>query len=354
MQFWTLGVSAPRRAGEFGRRAEDAGWHGMLVVDSQNLSGDSYVALTAAALATSNLGLGPGVTNSVTRHAAVTASAIGSIQKLSAGRAVLGIGRGDSALAHVGRAPARLGAFEAYLKNVQTYLRGGDVPFVDCGIDDAVAPDVEELELADTPSTSTISWLRQDPKVPVEVAATGPKVIGIAARHAERVMFTVGADVERLRWGIGTAEAAALDANRDLSELAFGAYVNIVCHPNLETAQKLARGGATLFARFSVMHGGISGPVDQMQAEVLDSIHKRYNMKEHGRGDSQQTSAVTPEFIDRFAIVGDPSQCVDRLQELKDLGLDRLAVNGPTFTAQSSEGREASELFETKVLPRFA
>ena len=77
-------------------------------------------------------------------------------------------------MAHVGRAPARLGAFEAYLKNVQTYLSGRDVPFVDCGIDDAVAPDVEELELADTPSTSTISWLRQDPKVPVEVAATGP------------------------------------------------------------------------------------------------------------------------------------------------------------------------------------
>ena len=353
MQFWTLGVSAPRRAAEFGRHAEDAGWHGMLVVDSQNLSGDSYVALASAAIATSNLGLGPGVTNSVTRHAAVTASAIASIQKLSDGRAVLGIGRGDSALAHVGRAPARLGPFETYLKNVQTYLSGGEVAFEACAIDDSVAPDVEALELADTPSTSTIGWLRQDPKVPVEVAATGPKVIGIAARHAERVMFTVGADVERLRWGIETAEAAARDVNRDVSDLAFGAYVNIVCHSNLETAHKLARGGATLFARFSVMHGGISGPVDAMQTEVLNSIHERYDMKGHGRGDSQQTSAVTPEFIDRFAIVGDPAQCVDRLQELRELGLDRLAVNGPTFSAQSEEGKEASELFETQVLPRF-
>jgi 5,10-methylenetetrahydromethanopterin reductase len=167
-------------------------------------------------------------------------------------------------------------------------------------------------------------------------------------------MFTVGADVERLRWGIETAEAAARDVNRDLDDLAFGAYVNIVCHSNLETAHKLARGGATLFARFSVMHGGISGPVDAMQAEVLNSIHERYDMKGHGRGDSQQTSAVTPEFIDRFAIVGDPAQCVDRLQELKELGLDRLAVSGPTFSAQSEEGKEASELFETQVLPRFA
>ncbi|MCH2354451.1 MAG: LLM class flavin-dependent oxidoreductase, partial [Pseudomonadales bacterium] len=168
MQFWTLGVSAPRRAAEFGRHAEDAGWHGMLVVDSQNLSGDSYVALASAAIATSNLGLGPGVTNSVTRHAAVTASAIASIQKLSDGRAVLGIGRGDSALAHVGRAPARLGTFETYLKNVQTYLSGGEVAFEDCAIDDSIAPDIEALELADTPSTSMIGWLRQDPKVPVE------------------------------------------------------------------------------------------------------------------------------------------------------------------------------------------
>ena len=102
------------------------------------------------------------------------------------------------------------------------------------------------------------------------------------------------------------------------------------------------------------MHGDISGPVDQMQADVLDSIHERYNMKEHGRGDSQQTSAMTPEFIERFAIVGDPAQCVDRLEELKDLGLNRLAISGPTFTAQSSEGKEAAELFETKVLPKFA
>ncbi|PON13864.1 hypothetical protein C2W62_32110 [Candidatus Entotheonella serta] len=102
MQFWTLTVSSPRGSAAFAERAENAGWHGMLVVDSQNLSGDSYVALAAAATGSSKLGLATGVTNSVTRHPAVTAGAIASIQKLSGGRAVLGIGRGDSALAHLG------------------------------------------------------------------------------------------------------------------------------------------------------------------------------------------------------------------------------------------------------------
>ncbi len=354
MQFWTLAVSSPRGSAAYGQRVESAGWHGMLVVDSQNLSGDSYVSLAAAAIATKTLGLATGVTNSVTRHPAVTAGAIASIQKLSSGRAVLGIGRGDSALAHLGRAPARLGAFETYLKSVQTYLSGGEVPFDDCAIDDAIAPPVAALDLADTPTSSGIAWLRNDPKVSVEVAASGPKVIAIAARHAERIMFTVGADIDRLRWGIETARAAAREAGRDPDSLLFGAYVNIICHPNMETARALAQGGTTLFARFSVMHGGISGPVDAAQAEVLDALHERYNMKEHGRGDAQQVSAMTPEFIDRFAVVGDVQQCRDRLAELRDLGLDKLAVNGPTFISKSPEGQEALELFETEVLPTFA
>ncbi len=73
MEYWTLTVASPRGSAEFAQRAEAAGWDGMMVVDSQNLSGDSYVALTMAATTTNSLGLGTGVTNNVTRHPAVTA-----------------------------------------------------------------------------------------------------------------------------------------------------------------------------------------------------------------------------------------------------------------------------------------
>ena len=159
MQLWALGVASPRGTAEFAARAEDAGWHGMLVVDSQNLSGDSYVALAMAATRTTTLGLGTGVTNNVTRHPATTASAIASVQKISGGRACLGIGRGDSALAHLGRAPARLGPFERYVEVLQRYLAGKSVPFDRCMIDDDLAPPVADLGLADTPGDSRIQWL---------------------------------------------------------------------------------------------------------------------------------------------------------------------------------------------------
>ena len=65
----------------------------------------------------------------------------------------------------------------------------------------------------------------------MEVAATGPKVIGIGARHAERIMFTLGADPIRLRWGIDVARQAAVAYGRDPAQLCFGAYINLACHP---------------------------------------------------------------------------------------------------------------------------
>jgi 5,10-methylenetetrahydromethanopterin reductase len=353
MQLWALGVASPRGSRAYAQQAEQAGWHGMLVVDSQNLSGDSYVALTMAATGTSTLGLGTGVTNNATRHPAVTAGAIASIQKISEGRACLGIGRGDSALAHLGRAPARLKPIEDYVEVLQTYLRGDDVAFADCALEDRIAPEVAELGLADTPKTSRIQWLGSDSKVPVEVAATGPKVIGIGARHAERVMFTLGADPERLRWGIETAKAAAIAHGRDPEELSYGAYVNLACHPDRAIARNLVRGGLTTFARFSVMHGKVSGPVDEAEAQVLEQLHDRYDMNKHTRGDSQQAQVLTNDFIDRYAIVGNPDQVLGRIAELRALGLDKLAVSGPTVMAKAADAITAIDLLNTEVLPEL-
>lgn len=357
MQLWVLGVSSPRRSAGFAEAAEAAGWDGILVVDSQNLSGDPYVALAMASSSTSRLGLGTGVTNSVTRHPAVTASAIASIQRLSGGRAVLGIGRGDSALAHLGRAPVGVGSFERYLRVLQRYLGGQAVPFADLGFHEELAPPVADLGLADTPADSQIGWIAasNEPKVPVEVAATGPRVIGIGARHAERVMFTVGADPDRLRWGIETARAARTAVGLDPDDVRFGAYVNLACHQDTEVARELVRGAVTTFARFSVMHGDISGPVSGDERAVLEALRESYDMREHTRSDSRQAGQLTHDFIDRFAIAGPPEHCIERLKAIKALGIDKVAISG--VAVGSTRGGELSlsaELMHKEVLPAFS
>lgn len=347
MQLWTLTHSDPDHARKAAVRAEAAGWHGMVVVDSQNLAPDSYVALTCAALATSRLGLGTGVTNSATRHPAVSASAAAAVGRVSGGRMVLGIGRGDSALAHVGRAPARLAGFEAHLAALRQYLGGSAVAFEDLALDDAVAPPVAALDLADQPSESRIAWLGRDARVPIEVAATGPRVIALAARHGDRVMLTLGAHEARLRWGIA-------EARKEKPGIPVGAYVNLVCHPDVATARALVRGGLTTFARFSVMHGHAHGPLSAEEQQTLARLHDGYDMKAHTRTDSQQAGLLPDAFIDRFAIAGPPEHCIARLRALGELGIDKVIVSGATGGADPAEARRAAALLDREVVPAFA
>lgn len=351
MQLWTTAVASPRGTMRVAQQAEDAGWDGLLVVDSQNLSGDPYIALAMAATVTTKLGLGTGVTNSVTRHAAVTANSITSVNRVSRGRAVLGIGRGDSALAHLGRAPARLGQFERYVRQLQVYLRGESVAFDDIDVPLDVAPPMSELELANAPSASRIAWIAEGAKVPVEVAASGPKVIAISALHADRIMFTLGADVERIAWGIELARKTRKDAGLDPDGITYGAYVNCGCHPDIAVARSLVRGGLTTFARFSVMHGKTSGPLNGPDRDVLGKLRNAYDMRAHTRGDSQQATTLTDGFIERFAIAGPPEVCVKRLKALAGLGLERIATSGATRGADANDAAVGRALFEKEVLP---
>ena len=324
------------------------------MVDSQNVSGDCFVALTAAAMRTERLLLGTAVGNSVTRAAAVNASAALSVDAVSGGRMIYGIGRGDSALAHLGRAPGRVKHFETHLRHLQRYLRGQEVPFDEIDFPDHVAPVVDELELAAGPGASRIPWVDTNrPKVPVEVSATGPRIIGIAAVHAERVMFAVGAAPERIQWGMEVARQARRDAGLDPDGVKFGAYVQCVCNPNLDVARDLIKGAVSIFARFSVMHGTTVGPTSAETEQALHTLHDAYDMGGHSRNESAQAATLTPDFIDYFSIVGPPERCVERLEGLAQLGLDKVMVAAQFQMGDSPEGVASRELMEAEVLPAF-
>jgi 5,10-methylenetetrahydromethanopterin reductase len=168
-------------------------------------------------------------------------------------------------------------------------------------------------------------------------------MLEVAARHADRVLLALGADPERVRWGIETVRTAG--------GTRIGAFVNVVAHPDVAVARELASGGVATFARFSVMHGTVSGPAEPDERDTFAAVHDAYDMTRHTQVGSPQAGTLTPDFIDRFGIVGTPETCVRRLGELLDLGLDKLIVTGPTLGADPGEARAALERFATDVLP---
>src|ERR1700758_4521459 len=286
MEFWCLAATSATGAAEQAVAAETAGWDGMLVPDTQSLMSDVYVSLTAAAVATRNLKLGTGVTNPFTRHPAVTASAIAALQELSRGRAVLGIGRGDNSLAHLGLAPASPTVFERYLGRLQGYLRGEPVPFDES--DRSEMRSVDRLPNADAPEHSVLRWLNPSlPKVPVDVAATGPKVIRLAAVLADRLTFAVGAESQLL-------ELAAI--------------------------------GVTTLSRFSAMHGRVTSPMRNDDSAEVQRLVSAYDLGHHGDANADHRTAVSDEYIHRFGIAGPVEHCISRLREMQHIGVDRVVV----------------------------
>ncbi len=354
MQIWLHSFPRPGTTAVAARAVEAAGYDGLLLADSQNLTADIWVELALVAAATERLGIGPGVTNPRTRHPAVTASAAATLAAESGGRVTIGFARGDSALTQIGSRPTPAAEFERGLEALQGYLAG------------------ERVEVEGY--AGRITWLPLDgvAKVPVAVAATGPRVIAAGARFAEEVDFTVGAEIERLRWAVGTARTAATDRGRGVAAtggansagaerrgavgaipsapLVLGAYVDVAVDDDPEKARDLVRGSASTLARF----GAEGAPADGLSAVTRDGIERlaaEYREAGHGQAASAAARGLTAEFIDRFAVCGPAEEVVRRLREIAALGIERLIVVPGSLDTDPDAGRAAAERFEREVLP---
>src|SRR3954452_15704378 len=148
------------------RHGFEYGW----TYDSHVLWQESMPTLALAAAATERIKLGHMVTNPGTRDPTVVASAYATLQDISSGRMVMGIGRGDSARRYIGQQPVRVGPFEDALRMIKPFMNGGEVVWNDT-----------DLEL---------SWVRPElPPIEMYVAGYGPKVLAIAGRAGDGVII---------------------------------------------------------------------------------------------------------------------------------------------------------------------
>src|SRR5580765_358963 len=263
VELWTMGIPEIGSVVAQAERAEGAGFDGITFTDSQNLVGDPFVGVALAAVATERLRFATGVTNSYTRH------------------------------------PAAL-AIVAAVTDLQSYLAG------------------ETIDCNGHPSRLQFLDRCRQPKVPLDIAVSGPKMIEFAARIAERVTLAVGADPDRVAWAIDLARKAAADAGRDPAGISFGAYVTVGCHPDVDAARNLISGAVAAFAHFSSMPGSTGAGLAEADRAVVAEVGRRYDSNEHLSNAAKHTSALTPEFVDRFAVVGPPDACTTRLRDLAD------------------------------------
>lgn len=338
VELWITSVHVAGQAASMARRAEADGFDGIGFGDTQNLAADPYIGLVLAARATTALRLGVRVANPVTRDAAAAAAAIATVQVESGGRAVLGVGRGDSSVSHIAGRPAPVSALGSYVGALQGYLGGG------WALDAAGGPARDGGR-----RVRPLGWLPAGlPKVPVDVAATGLRTMAVGAGLAEDLTVNVGADPARLSETVRVVRS--LERPAPAPPLSLGAYVNVVPHPDRDVARDLVKGPAAAYARFSGLGGSAVPGAEPRDREVLESLVRHYDPKAHGRSGASHVRFLTDGFLSRFAVFGTPEECVERLVSLVGCGVERLVMVGPAGDGDPDAARLARHLLGREVV----
>jgi 5,10-methylenetetrahydromethanopterin reductase len=282
--------------------------------------------MTAMALSTHRVRLGSAVTSGVTRHPSVTTSAALSLSELSGGRFALGLGNGDSSLVTSGSGrPQKIAEFRETLMAFRDLLAGKSAK-------------VGEKDLR-------LPWAGKS-KVPVLVAATGPRMLELSGEIADGVIIMVGVAEPMVRAAIARIHAGAEKAGRDPNSIEIVLWT--ACAVSDADPQAAFDSVKANVARACIRK--MPGEVAPEHVEIIDRIREAYDYAYHSTPGAPHGELVTEALIADFALAGTSAHCAERLAGLAHLPLSSIALAVPD-SADFDRGDVIARVAAT-VLPR--
>lgn len=288
---------------ELVQAAERGGFDHVWFPDSQLLWRDVFAVAAASAAATSRITLGTAVTNLVTRHPSVLASAARTVAELAPGRFVLGVGVGDSSVAPIGRRPATSRRLRDGIGTVRALLAGDTVDFGDGGI----------------------SRLRDPVRVPIVLAASGPRNLRLAGEIADGAILLSGISPEPLAAAVGRVREGS--AGRAPVPITASTYCRVTDDLERDARElkpiclRIAHGGA---AKFLAMAGVDVRVPERLPAVYPDLVHAEDWEAAVGACDEYVSDAAAVRFARTFCLFGTAGEIVDRLVAVRAAGIDAV------------------------------
>jgi probable F420-dependent oxidoreductase len=296
---------------DLAKRAEAYGFTHAWTFDSHLLWQEPFVIYSRILDETHKLKVGPMVTNPATRDWTVIASLFATLNEMYGNRTICGIGRGDSAVRVINGRPVRLAELRESIAVIRGLANGETVDY--------------------RGSSLRLTW-NPHSRLPIWVAAYGPRALALAGEVGDGYILQL-ADPDITAWSIAAVRRAAEAAGRDPDAItmcvAAPAYVTDGTEGRLAHARDQCRwfGGmvgnhvADIVARY-----GADGSA--VPTALTDYIAGRegYDYNQHGKAGNTHTTFVPDAIVDRFCLVGPPADHVERLRELRALGVDQFAL----------------------------
>ena len=331
MEFGALFLGDPpvSRVVDLAKKAEDLGFDYVWLADSQVLWQEAWVTFALIAEATERIKIGPCVTNPATRDWSVTASMLATLNEVSGGRMVCGIGRGDSAVRTVGMGPSSVSELEQSIKAIKTLCEGGTVT-------------LNEKQVK-------FPWLDHG-QMEMWGAGYGPRVLDVVGQTCDGFILQL-ADPDILEWILGLVEVGTSNAGKSLDDIRVmisgPAYITEGSDRShaREQLKWFAGSVANHVADLIAAHGE-----DQFPSTLVDFMRGRpvYDYDYHGKVGNPATQYVPDEINDRFGVIGTPDEHIEKIRELESRGADAFTIY---FIHDNIEG--TMEAYGEKVIPHF-
>ncbi len=331
---WSAPASAPettRRVIAAIEAAEAAGFDRVWASEDPD-SWDAIAILGAAAMRTDRIELATGVVNPLYRHPALMAASTSTLDRLSLGRAVLGIGRGQTewyeralgiAADHpVGRIEEAIALLRQWWSEPHRASSEGPV-----GVN---------------------GWERQfGPlhQIPILLAAAGPRAVSIAGTLADGVIFNELTSIEVMAGIIAEARRAAEAAGRDPGKLQFVARPGIVVTDDPAAAIARKKRGIALINTLPGMDRLLATPQFDVSA-MLDNARRAMKTNEllaQGQGFMEMRrvgdidaamAAISDDLVLELAAIGSVDHVRAKVARLAEIGVTEVVVMRTDLPAQ--------------------
>ena len=317
--------------------AESCGYSGVWIPDSPLLWREPFTSLAFYAGATTRIGLGIAVTNVITRHPSVIASAALTLNELSGGRFTLGIGSGATGVGTAGLHKASLSRLEAEVGRIRELLSGRD-----SAVDFSAA---QHHTLSSSLSGGKneyvpkgemrIRWKANLPAPPNFLSAHGPRSLRLAGKISDGVIFSLGAMPEMVRFANEEVSRGAIDAGRDPVQVQRWCRVALAIgeENRAQLLEEVRPYVATVETNLAFL--GYSSKAESwvpafLKDEVLKTL-KEYDIGEHVQKGAAHAHSVSDDAVKQLAVTGSVDECLRRLETLKEAGATNF--NLVIFTA---------------------
>ncbi|MBU7016482.1 MAG: 5,10-methylenetetrahydromethanopterin reductase [Theionarchaea archaeon] len=311
----------------YSRDAEDAGFHHVWITDHYN-NRNVYSTMTDIAYTTNRILIGSAVTNPYVCNPVWTSTAIFTIDEISGGRAIFGIGAGDKmTLNAIGIKWEK--PLAAVKETVEIFQQLNETK--KC---------VYHGNFFDIPNAR----IKKKPshRIPVYVGAQGPKMLKLSAALAEGVLVNAShpRDFEP---AVQALKDGAREAGRDISQIDVAAYTSFSIDGKRDKAVKKARivAGAIAVGSPELVlerHG-----IDRETAESIKEMVAKQDFQ------TMKEGGVPDDVVEAFSIAGTPEDCVEKIKALEKVGVTQIVTGMPLGKSKT----DAIKLIKKDVIPHF-